>query len=94
MTDQLKPISSAYARYAPSATFHDPIGLAEGLEAVVSFQPIYEWANNQKAQFNSMPKIFSSSETKAVKVLDNPAVVSIHFVQRTGRERITERPGH
>lgn len=34
--DQLKPISSAYARYAPNATFHDPIGLANGLEAVVS----------------------------------------------------------
>jgi hypothetical protein len=33
--DQLKPISSAYARYAPEATFHDPIGLANGLEAVV-----------------------------------------------------------
>jgi hypothetical protein len=35
MVDQLKPISSAYARYAPTATFHDPIGLANGLEAVV-----------------------------------------------------------
>ena len=35
--DQLKPISSAYARYAPTATFHDPIGLANGLEAVVSY---------------------------------------------------------
>lgn len=34
-TDQLKPISSAYARYAPEATFHDPIGIAKGLEAVV-----------------------------------------------------------
>lgn len=34
--DQLNPISAAYARYAPSATFHDPIGLANGLEAVVS----------------------------------------------------------
>jgi hypothetical protein len=29
----------------------------------------------QKAQFNSMPKIFSSSETQDLKVLDNPAVV-------------------
>ncbi|GFZ46906.1 hypothetical protein JCM24511_04126 [Saitozyma sp. JCM 24511] len=58
---QLKPVSAAYARYSPSATFHDPIGLAKGLEAV-------------KAQFNSMPKIFSESDTKALKVLDNPAV--------------------
>jgi len=36
-TDQLKPISSAYARYSPSATFHDPIGLAEGLESIVRY---------------------------------------------------------
>jgi hypothetical protein len=36
LVDQLKPVSSAYARYSPSATFHDPIGLAKGLEAVVS----------------------------------------------------------
>ena len=34
--DQLKPVSSAYARYSPDATFHDPIGLAKGLESVVS----------------------------------------------------------
>jgi hypothetical protein len=36
LVDQLKPVSAAYARYSPSATFHDPIGLAKGLEAVVS----------------------------------------------------------
>ena len=35
-TDQLNPISAAYAHYSPEATFHDPIGLAKGLEAVVS----------------------------------------------------------
>ena len=35
--DQLKPVSSAYARYSPDAVFHDPIGLAKGLEAVVSY---------------------------------------------------------
>ncbi|KAK1923969.1 hypothetical protein DB88DRAFT_488642 [Papiliotrema laurentii] len=58
---QLKPVSSAYARYSPDATFHDPIGLAKGLESV-------------KAQFNSMPKIFASSETQGLKVLDNPDV--------------------
>ena len=33
--DQLNPVSSAYARYAPNAQFHDPIGLAQGLESVV-----------------------------------------------------------
>lgn len=38
--DQLKPVSSAYARYAPEATFHDPIGLANGLEAVVRHSKI------------------------------------------------------
>jgi hypothetical protein len=47
MVDQLKPISSAYARYAPTATFHDPIGLANGLEAVVSHSlPHEEVAND------------------------------------------------
>ncbi|RXK35580.1 hypothetical protein M231_07165 [Tremella mesenterica] len=58
---QLQPVSAAYARYDQKATFHDPIGLAEGLESV-------------KAQFNSMPKIFSKSETLDLKVLDNPQV--------------------
>ncbi|ORY26325.1 hypothetical protein BCR39DRAFT_470405 [Naematelia encephala] len=58
---QLNPITAAYARYSENATFHDPIGLAEGLESV-------------KAQFNGMPKIFSSSITKGYKVLDNPEV--------------------
>ncbi|WWD03214.1 hypothetical protein V865_001265 [Kwoniella europaea PYCC6329] len=58
---QLNPISSAYARYDTNAQFHDPIGLAKGLEAI-------------KAQFNGMPKIFSSSETKGLKFLDNPEV--------------------
>ncbi|WVQ67423.1 uncharacterized protein L199_005619 [Kwoniella botswanensis] len=58
---QLNPISSAYARYDTKAQFHDPIGLAKGLEAI-------------KAQFNGMPKIFSSSETKGLKFLDNPEV--------------------
>jgi len=36
-TDQLRPITSAYARYAPNARFHDPVGIANGLESVVSF---------------------------------------------------------
>jgi hypothetical protein len=38
-SDQLQPTSAVYARYSPDATFHDPIGLAQGLDAV-------------KAQFN------------------------------------------
>ncbi|KAK8864703.1 hypothetical protein IAR55_001955 [Kwoniella newhampshirensis] len=58
---QLHPVSSAYARYDPSATFHDPVGIADGLDAV-------------KAQFNAMPAIFSSSETKGLKFLDNPEI--------------------
>jgi hypothetical protein len=37
--DQLQPTSAVYARYSPDAQFHDPIGLAKGLDAV-------------KAQFN------------------------------------------
>lgn len=31
----------------------------------------------QKSQFNGMPKIFESSETKGWKLLDNPEVVSV-----------------
>ncbi|WVR06762.1 hypothetical protein IAU60_003797 [Kwoniella sp. DSM 27419] len=58
---QLNPVTAAYARYDANAQFHDPIGLAKGLEAI-------------KAQFNGMPKIFSNSVTKGVKVLDNPEV--------------------
>jgi len=58
---QLNPISAAYAHYAPEATFHDPIGIANGLEAI-------------KAQFNGMPKIFSSSETKGWKLLESSTV--------------------
>lgn len=47
---------------------------------------IQHQADKQKAQFNSMPKVFASSETKALKVLDNPAVVScvrLHTFDRT-----------
>ncbi|ORX35597.1 hypothetical protein BD324DRAFT_630799 [Kockovaella imperatae] len=58
---KLNPISSAYARYAENAKFHDPIGIAEGLNSI-------------KAQFNSMPSIFSKSEVKGMKVLENPEV--------------------
>ncbi|KAK4686467.1 hypothetical protein P7C73_g3655, partial [Tremellales sp. Uapishka_1] len=58
---QLKPVTSAYAHYDQKATFHDPVSIAEGLESI-------------KAQFNGMPSIFSSSVTKALKVLDNPEV--------------------
>lgn len=35
-SDQLNPVSSAYAHYDQSATFSDPIGIAEGLEKVKS----------------------------------------------------------
>lgn len=35
LADQLNPIDSAYAHYAPTATFHDPIGIAHGLDLVV-----------------------------------------------------------
>jgi hypothetical protein len=75
----LKPVSQAYEHYSPEATFHDPIGLAKGLDAVVccgslAFAPTL---TGQKAQFNAMPSAFSSSTTEGMKVLDNPAVVSI-----------------
>jgi hypothetical protein len=84
----LKPISSAYARYAPTATFHDPIGLANGLEAVVSCSFLdEELADDQKAQFNGMPKVFEWSKTEDLKVLDNPEVVCPLITIITGLTR-------
>lgn len=37
LVDQLNPVSAAYARYSPDATFHDPVSIAKGLDSIVSF---------------------------------------------------------
>lgn len=45
-----------YARYSPDATFHDPIGLAQGLDAV-------------KAQFNGMSMLKLSIEASGTYLI-------------------------
>lgn len=50
---QLKPSEKAYSRYASNAVFHDPVSIAQGLDAV-------------KSQFNGMPKVFESSTTQSM----------------------------
>ncbi|CAL8577514.1 hypothetical protein XPA_003338 [Xanthoria parietina] len=53
---QLKPSETAYSHYAPSAIFHDPVSIAEGLESI-------------KSQFNGMPKLFAESVTEKCDLL-------------------------
>ncbi|KAI4193249.1 MAG: hypothetical protein LQ348_002917 [Seirophora lacunosa] len=53
---QLKPSETAYAHYAPSAIFHDPVSIAEGLDSI-------------KSQFNGMPKAFAESVTEKCDLL-------------------------
>ena len=48
---------------------------------------------SQKAQFNSMPKVFESSVTKEYKVLDKTAVVSsLTSLQSPHAERYQQPP--
>ncbi|KAL8852323.1 MAG: hypothetical protein Q9221_002819 [Calogaya cf. arnoldii] len=53
---QLKPSETAYSHYAPSAVFHDPVSIAEGLDSI-------------KSQFNGMPKVFAESVTEKCDLL-------------------------
>ncbi|KAK7695038.1 hypothetical protein QCA50_002226 [Cerrena zonata] len=56
------PSQSAYSIYSNDATFHDPIGIAEGLESI-------------KAQFNGLAKLFPRAEIPRFRLLENPASV-------------------
>ena len=53
---QLKPSEQAYAHYASTAVFHDPVSIAEGLDSI-------------KSQFNGMPKVFAESTTQKCDLL-------------------------
>ena len=53
---QLKPTEKAYAHYSPSAVFHDPVSIAEGLDSI-------------RSQFNGMPKVFAESTTRKCDLL-------------------------
>ncbi|KAL8668766.1 MAG: hypothetical protein Q9168_006613 [Polycauliona sp. 1 TL-2023] len=53
---QLKPSETAYSHYSPTAIFHDPVSIADGLDSI-------------KSQFNGMPKLFASSDTQKCDLL-------------------------
>ncbi|KAH9947114.1 hypothetical protein B0H21DRAFT_692612 [Amylocystis lapponica] len=57
-----KPSEKTYAIYAPDAVFHDPVGIAEGIEAI-------------RAQFNGLVKIFPRADVTQFRVLENPPSV-------------------
>jgi ketosteroid isomerase-like protein len=48
---QCRPSEQAYSHYAETAQFRDPVSIAKGKAQI-------------QAQFNGMPKLFSSSETQ------------------------------
>ncbi|CAL1694486.1 unnamed protein product [Somion occarium] len=56
------PSENAYSIYAKTATFHDPIGIAEGVESI-------------KAQFNGLAKLFPRADLPRFRLLENPASV-------------------
>ena len=65
------PSEKSYSHYAPSAVFHDPVSIAKGLGSI-------------KSQFNGMPKAFSKSVTKSVRVLDSSDLPSSFLADRPG----------
>jgi len=57
-----QPKQSSYDIYSNDAVFHDPIGIAQGLESI-------------KAQFNGLAKIFPRADLPKFRILDNPSSV-------------------
>lgn len=57
-----KPTEATYSVYAPDAVFHDPIGVAEGADAI-------------RAQFNGLAKLFPRADIPKFRVLENPSSV-------------------
>ena len=68
---QLSPSEKAYGHYAPTAVFHDPISIAEGIDSI-------------RSQFNGMPKIFAESTTEKCDVLadSQPNTIALNLTQR------------
>lgn len=52
---QCNPSEKAYSHYTETAQFRDPVSIAKGKSQI-------------QAQFNGMPKIFSSSETQGSSI--------------------------
>lgn len=67
---QLKPSETAYSHYTPTAVFHDPVSIAEGLDSI-------------RSQFNGMPKVFAESITKKCDLMADspPNALAINLTQ-------------
>lgn len=67
---QLNPSEKAYRHYAPTAVFHDPVSIAEGLDSI-------------RSQFNGMPKLFAESTTEKCDVLADtqPNTIALNLTQ-------------
>jgi len=53
------PTESTYSVYTKEAVFHDPIGIAQGLNSI-------------RAQFNGLAKLFPRADIPRFRVLENP----------------------
>lgn len=54
-----KAQNRSYEIYTKDAVFHDPIGIAHGVDSI-------------RAQFDALPKLFPRTEIKKLRVLQNP----------------------
>ncbi|KAI0257072.1 hypothetical protein BJV78DRAFT_1272199 [Lactifluus subvellereus] len=54
-----RPQNSSYEIYTRDAIFHDPIGIARGIDSI-------------RAQFDALPKLFPRCEIRKLRVLENP----------------------
>ncbi|GJE89617.1 nuclear transport factor 2 family protein [Phanerochaete sordida] len=57
-----QPKESTYQVYAKEAVFHDPIGIAEGIDSI-------------RKQFNGLVKLFPRADLPKFRVLENPPSV-------------------
>lgn len=57
-----KPSEETYKIYTSDATFHDPVGIAEGIKAI-------------RAQFNGLVKVFPRADLEQFRLLENPPSV-------------------
>ncbi|THH21205.1 hypothetical protein EW146_g294 [Bondarzewia mesenterica] len=54
-----KPKNSTYDIYTSDAVFHDPVGIARGVNSI-------------RAQFDALPKLFSHADIQKFRILANP----------------------
>ncbi|PIL31476.1 hypothetical protein GSI_06178 [Ganoderma sinense ZZ0214-1] len=57
-----KPTNSTYEIYATDAVFHDPVGIAQGVDKI-------------RHQFNGLAQLFPRADIPAFRVLENPSSV-------------------